>query len=288
MITCPNCGYMQPESPKCVKCSSLFSYYSDHSGQETDSHPVPVPAHFQDANVADPEETIPADSLFARVRSAYRVFRWVSLSVLVVVILLILHKSAPPQVPFDPQAAASAESKLANASAAVQHGQPYQLDLDRTELNSFLSANLATSANSVARASAAPQPALPAAADPAPETPAPTAAQPEPNPTIADVQSSVRDFKVDLVGDLVRAYVVFNFHGKDLSLELDGHLTSSDGYLQFQPVSGQLGSLPLPQYTLNSAVEKLLSSPVNKEKLRLPDGVRDIQIVDSHLVVNYQ
>jgi hypothetical protein len=93
---------------------------------------------------------------------------------------------------------------------------------------------------------------------------------------------------VDLVGDLVKAYVVFNFHGKDMSLELDGHLTSSDGYLQFHPVGGQLGSLPLPQSTLNSAVEKLLSSPENKEKLRLPDGVQGIQVVDGHLVVDYQ
>ncbi|HEV2490499.1 MAG TPA: hypothetical protein VGT03_11865 [Candidatus Acidoferrales bacterium] len=271
-----------------MKCSSLFSYYSDHSGQAAVSGPVSrsIPSHA--VRVAEPEEAIPEASLFSRVRSAYRVFRWVSLTVLVVVILLILHKSAPPQVPFDPQAAASAESKLANASAAVQHGQPYQLDLNRTELNSFLSANLATSNNPAAQASAASQPATSAVPDPAAATPAQTAAPPEPDPTIADVQSSVRDFKVDLVGDLVKAYVVFNFHGKDLSLELDGHLTTSDGYLQFQPVSGQLGSLPLPQSTLNSAVEKLLSSPENKEKLRLPDGVRDIQIVDGHLVVNYQ
>jgi hypothetical protein len=285
MVTCPNCGYKQPENSKCVECSSLFSYYSVRSGQEADSLSFPHQAPFQDTIVADPEDVIPAYRLFARVRAGYRIFRWVSLAVLVVVVLLILHKSAPPQIPSDPQAAARAASKFADASAAVQQGQPYQLDLDRVELNSYLSANLSTSGNSAAQASAAEQPA---AADPAAATPVETAAPPQPDPSIADVQSSVRDFKVDLVGDLVKAYIVFNFHGKDLSLELDGHLASSDGYLQFQPVSGQLGSLPLPQSTLNSAVENLLSSPENKEKLRLPDSVRDIQVVDGHLVVHYQ
>ena len=33
----------------------------------------------------------------------------------------------------------------------------------------------------------------------------------------------MKDVKVDMDGDLVKAYVIFNFHGKDLSLELDGH-----------------------------------------------------------------
>ncbi len=40
-------------------------------------------------------------------------------------------------------------------------------------------------------------------------------------------------------GDLVKAYVIFNFHGKDMSLELDGHLGTQDGYIKFEPVSRQ-------------------------------------------------
>jgi hypothetical protein len=58
--------------------------------------------------------------------------------------------------------------------------------------------------------------------------------------------------------------------------------------MQFQPVGGQLGSLPLPQSVLQSAVDKLVSSPENKEELRLPNGVRDIRIEDGQLVVSYQ
>jgi hypothetical protein len=106
--------------------------------------------------------------------------------------------------------------------------------------------------------------------------------------TLEQVQSTVKDVKVDMDGDLVKAYVIFDFHGKDLSLELDGHLSTQDGYVHFEPVAGKLGSLPLPQSTLNAAVEKMMSSPENREKLRLPGDISDIQIVNGQAVVKYK
>lgn len=284
MIACPNCGYKQPEGPKCVKCSSLFAYYSDQSNQQTDSVPTQGTMYSPPDQFAENEEAAAPAGFFAHVRSAYRVFRWVTLIVLVVAILLILHESAPPQVAFDPQAAARAEAKMEQAQTAVSQGMPYELQLDRTELNSYLSSNLAIAGNSPAQA----DPPSPASSDAEPV--ASPSAQPSAQgsePTVAEVQSSVRDVKVDLVGDLVKAYVVFNFHGKDLSLELDGRLSSFGGYLQFQPVSGQLGSLPLPQSALNSAVERMMSSPENREKLKLPDGVRSVEVSDGHLIIDY-
>jgi len=98
----------------------------------------------------------------------------------------------------------------------------------------------------------------------------------------------VKDVKVDMDGDLVKAYVVFDFHGKDLSLELDGHLGSQNGYLKFIPVSGKLGSLPLPQSTLDAAVAKMMASPENREKLKLPADINDIQIQNGQAVVSYK
>ena len=89
-------------------------------------------------------------------------------------------------------------------------------------------------------------------------------------------------------GDLVKAYVVFDYHGKDLSLELDGHLAAQDGYLKFDPVAGKLGDMPLPQSVLQSAVDKLMASPENREKLRLPADVNDIQIANGQAVVSYK
>ncbi len=89
-------------------------------------------------------------------------------------------------------------------------------------------------------------------------------------------------------GDLVKAYVVFDFHGKDLSLQLEGHLHADDGYMHFDPTGGMLGSLPLPQSALDGAVSRLFSSPENREKMRLPADVSDLRVADSHLVVNYR
>jgi hypothetical protein len=58
--------------------------------------------------------------------------------------------------------------------------------------------------------------------------------------------------------------------------------------MRFDPVSGKLGSLPLPQSTLNAAVEKLMNSPETREKLRLPSDINDIHIVDGHAVIDYK
>ena len=221
-------------------------------------------------------------------RTAYRVTSWTTIGLLLVVIFLIFHKATPPRVSFDQQAAARAAAKLSQAQAAAQQKQPYQVTLNPTELNSYLNSNLQLQ-NTPAQSGAASSTVL-ATADAAASAAAssnPTAAAPA-EPSIDDVQSAVKDVKVDMVGDLVKAYVTFDFHGKDMSLELDGHLSSADGYLHFEPVAGQLGSLPLPQSVLDAAVDKLMSSPENREKMRLPPGVNDIKIVNGQVVVKYQ
>ncbi len=204
------------------------------------------------------------------------------------VLALILRKSPPPNVQNDPGAATRAEQKFAAADEAKAAGQPAQVQLDRTELNSYLQQNLQAAGGPPAA------PSVPAGNASAPATSAdPNAgalaalASNDPQ-TVEQVQQSVKDVKVDMEGDLVKAYVVFDFHGKDLSLELDGHLGSKDGYMQFIPVAGKLGSLPLPQSTLDAAVSKMMSSPENREKLKLPSDVSDVQIQDGHAVVSYK
>jgi hypothetical protein len=228
------------------------------------------------------------DSAFKRV---YKILRWVMLACLVFIILLALHKSPPPSVATDPAAAVRVEQKFAAADQAKVDGQPAQVQLDSTELNSYLAQNLQMQGSPQGAA------AVPAANSSMPvtgATPATTTPAADPNaaaqdqPSIEDVQSSVRDVKVDMDGDLIKAYVVFNLHGQDLSLELDGHLTTENGYMKFEPVAGKLGSLPLPQSVLDAAVDKLMNSPENREKLRLPDGVNDIQVQDGQAVVSYK
>jgi hypothetical protein len=223
---------------------------------------------------------------------AYRILSWSSLAALILTLVLVLRKSAPPDVPYDAKASARAEQKFAAADQAKAAGQPSQVALDRTELNSYLKDNLATqpppaeptATPSSTSASAGAQ--SPNAGNPS--DPMAALANGDQATTLEQVQSTVKDVKVDMDGDLVKAYVIFDFHGKDLSLELDGHLSTQDGYVHFEPVAGKLGSLPLPQSTLNAAVEKMMSSPENREKLKLPGDISDIQIVNGQAVVKYK
>jgi len=201
-------------------------------------------------------------------RWVFRFLRWSTYLATVVTLILLLHKTTPPPVFSTPQAAASAEQKVSQAEQTVSQGQPATLRLDETELNSYLANHLDLSPQA-----AAAVPSVGAGA-----------------PTDADVEqarSSVRDVKVQMEGDQVHAYMVFDLHGREMSLDLVGRLGAADGYLKFKPVSGHIGSLPIPQSALESAVRQLMESPVNREKLRLPSDVSDLRIENGELVTTY-
>ncbi len=202
-------------------------------------------------------------------RWVFRILRWSTYLATLVTLILLLHKTPPPAVVFTPQAAASAEQKVSQVEQSVAQGQPATLRLDETELNSYLATHL----------DIAPQAAVPTQ-DGGPGVP--TAAD------VEQVRSSVRDVKVQMEGDQVHAYLVFDLHGKEMSLDLVGRLGAADGYLKFEPVSGHIGSLPIPQSALESAVRQLMASPVNREKLRLPSDVSDLRIENGQLVTTYR
>jgi hypothetical protein len=202
-------------------------------------------------------------------RWVFRFLRWSTYLATLLTLILLLHKTAPPPVVSSPQAAASAEQKVTQAEQSVSQGQPATLRLDESELNSYLASHL-----DLAQQASAPAPDGSAG-----------------SPIAADVEqarSSVRDVKVQMEGDQVHAYVVFDLHGKEMSLDLVGRLGAFDGYLKFEPVSGHIGSLPIPQSALESAVRQLMESPVNREKLRLPSDVADLRIENGELVTTYR
>jgi hypothetical protein len=216
-------------------------------------------------------------------KKLYRALSWATLAGLILTIGLVMRQSPPPDVPKDPQAVVRAQQKFEAADLARASGQPAQVQLDRSELNSYLAQNLQL------EGTAPPQQASSTPAPTAPVNPSSDGSSAsEAQPTLEEVQSSVKDVRVDMDGDVVKAYVIFDFHGKDLSLELDGHLRAEQGYMKFEPIAGKLGSLPLPQSTLNSAVERLMNSPENREKLKLPADIGDIQIVNGQAVITYK
>lgn len=229
-------------------------------------------------------------------RIAYKVFNWVALVGLIVTIGLILHKPPMPQIDIDPGAAARVEQKLAAVDQAKAQGQPANLRLDSSELNSYLARNLELAGSpQTASLGTPPNPSDPNAAGaiPSPSATANAAASASiesssDRASIEEAQSSVRDVKIEMNGDLITTYVIFNLHGADLSLELEGHLAAENGYMKFEPVAGKFGSLPLSQSTMNAAVDRLMNSSENRDKFRLPDDVSDIRIQDGQAVVSYK
>lgn len=198
----------------------------------------------------------------------YKVFRWVVLIGLLVVILLVMKKAAPPQVQTDPQAAERVQWKMHQAQQAEAAGESHTLELDEPELNSLLASNLELKTDE-AKATAGGVPAE------------------SPQPTLEEVKSNVRDVKIHLEGNQVTAYVVFDLYGKELSLTLTGGLRVVDGYLRMEPTSGALGSMPIPQSTLDSAVARLFDSPENREKFHLPAHIRDVRVEDGQIKILY-
>jgi hypothetical protein len=222
-------------------------------------------------------------------RLIFRIVRWGSYASALVVLLLVLRKSPPPMVETNPQAAARVEEKFEQVQQAVSAGQPATVRMDQTELNSYLISHLDIASNAAANEAAARS--TPSATS-GPATEGGAAALPTPSGTTAEqveqVKSAVKDVKVELIDDRARAYVVFDFHGKDMTLQLEGKLGADNGYLQFVPVSGQIGSLPIPQSTLETAVRRLMESPENREKLKLPDGMSSLKIENGEVVASYK
>jgi hypothetical protein len=207
---------------------------------------------------------------------AFRIVRWSTYALVVVTLILVLHKTPSPPVETSPQAAARAEQKFEDAERAVANGQPATLRIDETELNSYLSSHLELPGNQAAKP--APSPDQQGASDGSAPTPQ----------DVEQMRSNVRDVKIQLVDDRVKAYVIFDVHGKDMTLQLEGRLGAQNGYLNFEPVSGQIGSLPIPQSTLESAVRRLMESPENREKLKLPPQIADLRIENGELVASYK
>jgi hypothetical protein len=217
-------------------------------------------------------------------RLIFRSIRWISYATAVVALVMVFHKAPAPLIETSPQAASRAEQKIADVEQAVSTGRSATLRMDQTELNSYLTSHLdiaPSAAHSATPATTSDNSAANPAAGLA--TPSGTSAE-----QIEQVRSQVKDVKVQLIEDRVRAYVVFDFYGKDLTLQLEGRLGANKGYLHFAPTGGQLGSLPIPQSTLEAAVQRLMDSPENREKLKLPAEVSDLRIDNGEIVATYR
>jgi hypothetical protein len=174
-------------------------------------------------------------------------------AVLLLGLSLLFHTTPPPIIHTDPAAARRLEEKLQQAQTAAATGSPGILHTDETELNSVLDAYFRAAAGGSSENSAA----------------------------------VVRDMKLNLTGDRLRAYLRVNFRGKDITVVFEGKVHSVNGYLDFEQLSGKIGALPIPKVSLERALKQMAATPDTRNAMRLPNNLRDLYIEDGKLVVVY-
>ncbi|MFZ0430430.1 MAG: hypothetical protein WAO20_20095 [Acidobacteriota bacterium] len=268
MIKCPACGFTQEDSANdCPRCGIVFAKF--YARASTQIEP-PAP----------PEEVAEKTGWYQSVRPVFRAARWLTVAASVMLLYLILRPAPPLVVHMIPGAEQKAEAKIAQFERFVRAGKARILTLNEAELNSWLHSSLVFDSETDARTG-------PPAKDSTVVSAGLQADPTQPVSAAEEVRASVRDVRVGLLDDRVRTYVRFQLYGKDMSFELEGRVGATDGYLRLEPVSGKLGSCPLPASTLHAAVDRLFQSPENREKLRLPDYVNNLAVANGELQVEY-
>ena len=253
-ISCPKCGFEQEEGPECLRCRIVFSKFKP-----------PIPP-VEEPPITGTETTAQSapPGLLSRV---LRILPWVSLTLTIGILLLILRQAPPLSIQTDPDAADRVAEKMAQLHMAVQTSQPHALTLNETELNQWMRDNLAiASSHQVQQAG----------------IPTPTGSE----PNVHEIQSALKDVRINLLGNQLRAYAVFILYGKEISLQLDGTITTEGGYIRLQPTAGKLGSLPIPSMTLDHVVHQLFDSPNNRDKFQLPPQIESVRVENNSLIIS--
>ena len=253
-IRCPKCGFEQEEGPECRRCGIVFSKFKP-----------PVPA-VETPPITDAETTTQAATpgLVSRV---FRVLPWISLAATVGILLLILRQAPPLPIQTDPQAADRVAEKMAQLQMAVRSNQPHTFTLSEAELNRWMRDNLAIASTHQAQQA---------------DIPAPTGSE----ANVQEIQSALKDVRINLIGNQLRAYALFALSGKEISLQLDGALTTQGGYIRLQPTAGKIGSLPIPSSTLDGVVHQLFDSPNNRDKFQFPPQIESVRVENNSLVIS--
>jgi hypothetical protein len=251
--TCPKCGVDQQGEFECVRCGIVFAKYK-----------VSAPPGQVSPETSDPVEIVsPQRNKIGRL---FRVLQWVSLTITLGVLVLILRQAPALPIQSDPQAADRVAEKMAMLQQSIQTNHAVTITLSEAEFNQWMGDNLA-----IVSAHQAQQAGL--------SVPAGSAA------TVEEVQSALKDVRMNLVGNQLKAYALFHIYGKDISLQLDGTLETRDGYVRLIPTAGKLGALPIPHATLGHVVAQLFESPQNREKFQLPPKISSVRVENSTLVI---
>jgi hypothetical protein len=173
-----------------------------------------------------------------------------SLFMAISVTLLALRTPPPPFVKVDPLSAQRLNEDFRQAALSLQKGAQPIVQADETEVNSKLYEFLQRY----------------------------RAIQKE------GTGGSLNDLRIKLHGDLVEAYILLKYRDREVALELTGRIHVSDGYLQFEPDSGKIGALPIPQSRLRAAANQVLNAPTSRQRYLLPDNIADVRVENSKII----
>ena len=88
---------------------------------------------------------------------------------------------------------------------------------------------------------------------------------------------------VTFEGDQLKGQFVSDLARKKVYVTVSGHLGSKDGYATFEPTEFKVGDLNVPVSLVNDALQKKMLE--DRDKLKLPDFVSDVRVVNGELVV---
>lgn len=251
--TCPKCGVDQPGEFECLRCGIIFAKYKVPAPFVQASSEISNPAHI----VSPPRN---------RVGRLFRILPWISLAMTLGTLLAILRQAPALPIQSDPQVADRVAEKMALLQQSIQTNRAASIALSEAELNQWMRDNLAIASAHQAQQAGVSIPDGRSA-------------------TIEEVQSALKDVRMNLVGDQLKAYALFHIYGKDISLQLEGTVETRDGYVRLTPMAGKLGTLPIPQSTLGHVVAQLFESPQNREKFQLPPYIQSVRVENSTLVI---
>jgi hypothetical protein len=104
-----------------------------------------------------------------------------------------------------------------------------------------------------------------------------------PDSSIGSMAPTIKDQQVSFDGNLVHGQFLTTIAGKDVWITVSGHLGDQDGYATFNPTEFKVGDLNVPVSLVNPALQKKLAE--QRDRLKLPDGVGNLKVENSELVM---
>lgn len=201
-----------------------------------------------------------------------RIFSAITLLFGFVTIYQVLSRPQPVAAPQTPETAKantqSFDQKLAQLETPrTATSEPAEVHFSSEEVSAEMAASMGAA------------PAPPATNRPASSAPS----LPSPDLTVAPGELQVKDYQVQLEGDVARGQFVTQVAGRDLYVTLAGHLGSQDGYVTFDPTEFKVGEMTVPISLVNSALQKKLAE--QRDQLKLPDGIASLRVENGELVI---